>query len=869
MKHNYVVSFIKQNKFFALAFLLVVFYLSLSYGQDIDKARVGPQQNETYVVPTHQILKPAGLQIVLPGRPNDLALSPDEKLLAVKNWKSLDLIKVRERIILQSLPYPKSGAAVTGICWSGDGRTIYVSEAEDRVRVAELDKSGVLHWTESLIMPKLETEAVVKNRSDTGEIISGDPAPCGLALQQDGKRLFVALSRYNVLAVVDLPNGAVRTIPVGMAPYEVVLCDDKAYVSNRGGRRPLKGDATANSSGSQVLVDAKTGIANSGCISVVDLAKLREIKTIEVGLHPSAMVLSPDKSFLYVACTNSDVVSVIDVQSDRVIETIDVKLEKTQPLGSAPNALAVSPDGATLYVANGADNAICQINLGSTPGGPARAGSIAGYIPTAWYPGSVLVNSTGEFLFVANVKGYGSRNIPTERLGFNSHDHLGSISIIRAPNETKLLEYTEIVKQNNLLFKTQPEPVSSEVKKVPVPMNKGEISHFKHVIYIIKENRTYDQVFGDLPRANGDSSLTIFGRKITPNHHCLAETFVTLDNFYCSGVLSADGHQWTDEAYASDYLEKSFGDFVRSYPYDGDDALAYVPSGFIWDHVLHKGLSFRDYGEFVAAEITPPDAGFMDIFNDFLQGKNAIKIRAKANLATLQPYLCPTYVGFPTTIPDVYRSREFIKELRHYEKKNNLPNFIIMLLPNDHTSGTRPGLPTPRAAVSDNDLALGQIVEAVSKSKFWPETCILITEDDPQNGFDHVDGHRTIALVISPYTKRNQVISTFYTQISMVRTIESILGLEPMNQFDLAAKPMADCFMEVPDFTPYTALPNNIPLDELNPPLTSLRGEALHWAQESLAQDLDDVDRIDEDTFNRIIWFAMKGASTPYPGDSN
>ena len=357
----------RKNNLLALLVLLLPF--SLSTGQDLDQAVVGPQEETMIVVPTHQILKPAGLQIPLPGRPNDLALSPDEKLLAVKNWKSLDLIKVRERIILQSLPYPKSGAAVTGICWSNDGKTIYVSEAEDRIRVAELDKTGVMHWTESLLMPKLESESVVKNRSDTGEIISGDPAPAGLALQQDGKRLFVTLSRYNVLAMVDLPNGAVRTIPVGMAPYDVVLCGNKAYVSNRGGRRPQKGEVTANSSGSPVLVDPKTGIANHGCISVVDLSKLQQVRTIEVGLQPTAMILSPDNSFLYVACTNSDVISVIDTRTDQVIETIDVKIEKTQPLGSAPNALAISPDGATLYVANGADNAICQVRLGSTPSG--------------------------------------------------------------------------------------------------------------------------------------------------------------------------------------------------------------------------------------------------------------------------------------------------------------------------------------------------------------------------------------------------------------------------------------------------------------------------------------------------------------------
>jgi len=865
-----------------LTIMITLTSLTVLLGQDLNQAQVGSQGDGSYVVPTHQIIKPAGFQIPLPGRPNDLALSPDEKLLAVKNWKSLDLIKVRERIILQSLAYPKSGAAVTGIAWANDGKKIYVSEAEDRIRVAELDNSNILRWGESLLLPRMDSDAVVKFRADIGEAITGDPGPTGLALQEDGKRLFVTLSRYNALAAIDLPEARVHTTLVGMAPYEVVLASNKIYVANWGGRRPQKGEATANSSSSQILVDARTGIANNGSVSVIDLKALKEIKNIEVGLHPSGMILNPDRSRLFVACANSDIISVIDTDSDKVIETINVSMNADLPFGSAPNALAISPDGNLLYVANATDNAICQIRLSLKAGGPATTSQIEGYIPTGWYPGSVILDRKGEFLFVANVKGFGSRNMPTERLGSNSHDHLGSISIIRVPDEHKLADYSWIVKENTQLSKKlahreqarihqadRNENRLIETKKVAVPQHPGENSYFKHVLYIIKENRTYDQVFGDLSQGNGDSTLVIFGREVSPNHHALAETFVLLDNFYCSGVLSADGHQWTDEAYVTDYLEKSFADFVRSYPYDGDDALAYASSGFIWDQVLRQGLTFRDYGEFVKAEITPPAAKFIDIYQDFLDNTNKVKIQAKANLATLQPYLCPTFVGFPTIVPDVYRAREFIKELKQFEKKNNLPNFMIMLLPNDHTSGTRPGLPTPRSAVADNDLALGQIVEAISKSKFWPETCILVTEDDPQNGYDHVDGHRTLGLVISPYTKRGQVISTFYSQISMVRTIENILGLEPMNQLDLAADPMIDCFTDVADFTPYTALSNNIPLDELNPPLQSLQGDALYWAEKSMAQDLSDVDRIDEDTFNRIIWHAVKGYDVPYPGEKN
>lgn len=329
--------------------------------------------------------------------------------------------------------------------------------------------------------------------------------------------------------------------------------------------------------------------------------------------------------------------------------------------------------------------------------------------------------------------------------------------------------------------------------------------------------------------------------------------------------MSADGHQWTNEGYVTDYLEKSFGGFVRSYPYEGEDALAFASSGFIWDKVLQAGLTFRDYGEFVQAKVEPENATWNEIYNDYKSGTSTVKIRATTPLHTLDPYLCPTFVGFPSSIPDVYRAREFVRELRAFEKADTLPNFMIMLLPNDHTTGTREDFPTPRAQVADNDLALGQIVEAVSKSKFWKETAIFVIEDDPQNGLDHVDGRRTIAFCISPYTKRGTVVSTHYNQNSILRTMELILGLPPMSQFDLVATPMVDCFTNVPDFTPYTALPNEIPLNEMNPKLSSLTGKKKFWAQKSMEIPLAQIDQANEDTLNLILWHSIKGYDTPYP----
>jgi YVTN family beta-propeller protein len=838
-----------KNVFSALYFVLLILLSGLkSEGQPgALNLQVGPQPDGSILVPSNQLLRPAGIQVYFPGRPVDLALTPDGEMLVVKNRRSLDVIRISDLSVIQSLEFRESGSSFTGLSVSGDGRRIFVTDAQDQIHIAGLTQNLTLRWIDSITLPSPS--------------IGGYPVPGGLVLDEKQNKIYVTLSRNNTLATVDLADYTVKEIPVGIAPYEVVLASgSKAYVSNWGGRIPLSGEPVYETSGSRVLVDPRTGIASNGTVSVVDLAANRRIKDVEVGLHPSGMVLSPDRKRLFVACANSDVVSVISTATDQVIEEIPVHQEKDPYFGSAPNALAISGDGNILYVANGTENAVCIIRLST----PAR---IAGYIPTGWYPAALILDEGTGTLYTANMKGTGSRSHRTGSAGYNSHDHQGTVSIIPLPDEKKLGEMTKTVHENNTWLQSLADNRSGDEpgNKVPVPMVPSQPSHFKHVVYIIKENRTYDQVFGDMPQGNGDEDLVHFGREVTPNHHKLAETFVLLDNFYCSGILSADGHQWTDEAYVTDYIEKFFGDFTRSYPYDGGDPLAYASSGFIWDNVLAHGLTFRDYGEFVDAVIEPESATFKDIYRDYLEGTGTISIRSKAKLEQIEPYVCPSFVSFPNSVPDVYRAREFIKELETFERNNNLPNFIIMALPNDHTSGTHPGFPTPRAAVADNDLALGQIVEAISHSKFWNETCIFVTEDDPQDGLDHVDGHRTVALVISPFTKRGEVISTYYSQISMVRTMENILGIPPMNQFDFAAEPMWDCFTGTADYTPYDALSSNIPLDELNPPLESLTGQSLYWAKMSLEQDLDEVDRIDEEVFNRIIWHSVKGYDVPYP----
>jgi hypothetical protein len=451
--------------------------------------------------------------------------------------------------------------------------------------------------------------------------------------------------------------------------------------------------------------------------------------------------------------------------------------------------------------------------------------------------------------------------------GKNTHDFLGSVSIIDVPDARQLAASTATVNANNRLGYSlaglgEPRP---GVKPVPVPRRHGEPSLFKHVVYVIKENRSYDQILGDMKEGDGDPSLVMFGEEVTPNQHALARQFTLFDNFYCSGALSATGHQWVSEAYVTDYLEKAFGGFTRSYPVDGDDALAFAPSGFLWSHALGHKKSFHNFGEFTRTRYAPADATWADVYGDYKNGTHAVTITVTANVAPMRPHTHPGYPGFPLRTPDVYRARLFVEQLKAWEKKGQMPDLVYVFLPCDHSVGTKPGYPTPRAMLADNDLALGRVVEAVTKSKFWPETCVFVVEDDPQFGMDHVDGHRSVAQAISPYTRRKYVDHSNYNQTGLVKTIELVLGLPPMNQLDLSATPLRACFQDKPDLTPYRCLPNRVPLDEMNPPLTKLQGKARYWAEQSLALDFEEADEADEETLNQILWHATRGYDTPYP----
>ncbi len=813
--------------------------------------RVGPLGSGGHMMATHQLVRPAGESVEFGGRPVDLALAPDGRTVYVKDNQGLRVIDAATWKIRQELKFSSGGGgSVHGIVVTRDGSRVFATSAQNLIWEINVAAEGKVELGRKLTMP--------------GPGGTGNPAPAGLALSPDEKTLYVCLSRNNSLGVVEVASGKlVKELPVGVAPYGVVLVGEggKAFVSNWGGRHPRAGEKTAKSSGTDALVDER-GVGASGTVSVVDLQQGKEVAQIVTGLHPCDLELSADQRTLYVANANSDTVSVIDTRTHRVVETIPVRPDPTLAFGSAPNALSLSQDGRTLFVANGGNNAVAMVTLGQTPGGKSR---LEGFIPTAWYPGG-LVND-GKHLYIANVKGYGSRNQQPDKRGLNSHNHLGTVSKVEIPGAAVLQAHTRQVKEDARVPQMLRawDKSRNTRKAVPVPTRLGEASVFDHVVYIIKENRTYDQIFGDLPQGKADPELCMFGREVTPNHHALAEQFVLLDNYYCNGILSADGHAWATEGYVTDYIEKSFGGFTRSYPFSGDDPVSFAPTGFIWDHLLLQGLSFRNYGEMSKSTPVPRDATFLDILKDHQTKAGKITFEHDIQIETLRRYSCPDSPGWNMRIPDVIRAEVFLKEFAGYEQRGDWPNLIIIYLPSDHTSGTRPGNPTPRAQVADNDLALGQIVARISQSRFWPKTCIFVNEDDPQNGFDHVDGHRSICLVVSPYTKRGAVVSKFYNQTSVLHTLSRMFGVAPMNQMVALAPLMTDCFTSKPDFKPYQFLPNQIPLDEMNKATAQLQGDELHWALKSLEIPLDDPDRADEDTLNRIVWHSVKGVNAPYP----
>lgn len=838
------------------------------------------------ILPVHQELTPAGIQVELPGlRPQALALSPDGRFLVTSGitHELLALDPVSGRV-LQHVQLPKDIAtnapvapssdtvlnpglkaqlSFTGLAFSPDGTRIYLANVYGDVKVFGVEPDGKVSPLFSIPLPPANAP------------MRAAEIPAGLAVSRDGKRLYVALNLSNRFAELEAASGRLlRVWDVGVAPYGVVLAGRKAYVSNWGGRRPGPGDVKGPAGqGTQVRVDPVRYIAIEGSVSIIDLVTNGNQTEILTGLHASGLALSPNGHYLAVANAGSDTISVIDTRTDQLVEKICARQNPGDLFGAQPNALAFDGPGKRLFVCNGTQNAVGVIQF--QPG----ASRLLGLVPVGWFPGAVVCDQKRQTICVANIKGLSPGRPRPSGAGpeFNSRQWNGSVSLVPAPSARQLAAFTRaaLADMRYPLLAQAKLPARSDQPPRPVPQRVGEPSVFKHVIYIIKENRTYDQVLGDVPEGDGDPSLCVFGEKVTPNLHKLAHEFALLDHTYCSGAVSSDGHEWTVSAMATDYMEKSYAGFPRSYPAGAQtnevDALAYSPAGFIWDNAIAHGRSLRVYGEFTFSSWRwktprPAKPHFLDFYHDFTSGAGDLVLWSAAHIDSLRPYVATNGFGWNLDVPDLYRAAQFIADLKQFEKTGAFPELLILWLPNDHTSATRPGSPKPAAQVADNDLAAGQVIEAVSHSRFWNDTCIFSIEDDPQAGWDHASAYRTTAYVASPYTKRGKVVSTPYNTTSMLRTIELMLGLPPLNQLDATATPMFDCFTNTPDLTPFDAVPNRVPLDQMNPEPKKIADPLLRKdAYVSASLPLEKADQCPEDQLNRILWRAAKGTRQPYP----
>ena len=851
--------------------------------------KTNPMLAERYVMPTGQILTPAGRQVALPEmRPQALALSPDGKILVTAGrTKDVVVVDVETGEIMQTVrlpsdppntapgkkaptqlgPAPGSQLSLTGLVFSPDGKRIYLSNAIGNVKVFTVDKEHHVAAAGTLKIPEART---AKRKMEL---------PTGLTVSADSKRIYVAGNVANKLYELDVATGVVlRSWDTGAAPYDVVLAAGKAYVSNSGGRRAGAGDLAAPAgAGTFVRVDSVRNIANEGSVTVIDLAAGDVKAELAVELHASAMIVSPDGRYVVVANTGSDTLNVIDTRTDQVIEKIWARQTPADLFGAQPNALTFDRNGSRLFVCNGTQNAVAVIKFNPQE----RESKVIGLIPVGWFPGAVEFDARRNALYVANIKGIGAAKIfeKDEKVKLNSKDFFGTLSLVPLPSDKELAALTASALLNMRYPKLAAAllPARSDQPARPVPQRAGEPSVFKHVVYVIKENRTYDQILGDMSQGNGDADLCLFGARVTPNQHKIAREFVLLDNTFCCSVQSADGHQWTDSGIANSYIERQVSSsFPRSYPggksEDGLDALAWSSSGFIWDNALAHGVTFRNYGEWMLTQAGWKDPArkgkptWRDFWNDYRNGTDLTQLASSPGIESLRPCSKLDGVGWDLNVPDVMRAAAFIKELKSYEEKGGLPQLMIVFLPNDHTGGTRGKAPTPAAQIADNDLAMGQIVEALSHSKFWPDTCLFAIEDDPQNGFDHISAYRTTCYVASAYTKRGQTVSTPFNHAGLLHTIELILGLPPMNQLDASADPMSDCFTNTSDLTPFVAVTNNVPLDQVN---SSTRAElGAQRYRDMLASEkmnFNQPDAAPEDELNQILWRAMRGATVPYP----
>ncbi|MEU6270650.1 alkaline phosphatase family protein [Saccharopolyspora shandongensis] len=764
--------------------------------------QVGQTTDNGLVISSDQYLAPYGDRMVINnGKIMSSAISPDGTHMAAAitdGGMALSIVDLKSYKVQQlignnagaNLRIPGNDIGQEGPTYSPDGTSLWLGQA-DGYRKFTVNADGTLANPTFVSIPRVDGK-----RALVAEAV----------FSADGSTVYSAVNGQNRVVAIDVATGAItQSWTVGTAPRDMLLVGGKLYVSNEGGRPAQPGETTMNSYSTQVPADPATAATTTGTVGVIDLANPAATPgSIDVGLHPTALYAK--NGALFVTNTNSDDVSVIDTASDKVVQTIATQPWAEATVGYQPNAVTLTDDGH-LLVTLGRANAVAVYRY-TTPLEPV---SYVGLLPTDYFPAKIT--TVGNDVLVSNTRGIDARR-PNNRnpAGYGTHDTTSSLTRFTLPSDDVIKGETgKVFTQNgwrgNSLAKTNN---TGAVPPVPVPLKLGDPSTIKHVFLIIRENRTYDQVFGDDPRGKGDPSLAQFGENVTPNHHAMARQFGLYDNTYDIGTNSAEGHNWLMQADNPEYTESTAGEYIRSYA-PADDVLGHQKSGFLWTGAQAAGKTVRDFGEYQQFLTKPADATWQNLYCDtknmVATGQDtAYPMKTSSPMPSLNNVTVANYPQHDLGIPDIYRAEIWKRDF----EKNGPANLNLLELGNDHTGGQ----PSGPAQVADNDLATGQIVDAISHSPYWKESAIFIVEDDTQAGIDHVDGHRGPIQIISPWARHGVVDSHYYTQITMIRTIEQILGIHPMNQKDSAASPMRGAFTQAPDFTPFTALPNRISLTD-------------------------------------------------------
>lgn len=789
--------------------LLILFCLPVTFYAYAQKINLS--KPKTVRLPNGWSLSPAGRSLPLGDLPLNIAVSPSKRYIAVTNngqsVQSIQLIDPKTEKISDNVIIAESWF---GLKFSSDERFLYASGGNDNKIWKYAVKNGKLILTDSLIL---------------GAKWPNKISPAGIETDDAGQLMYVVTKEDSSLYILDLQTKKVLSkITLGGEAYSCLLSKDKKELY----------------------------ITCWGCdkLIVFDTKKRAISNEISVGDNPNDICLSKDGKFVFVANANDNSVSIVDTKKQAVIETLDAALYSNSPSGSTSNSVALSEDGKTLYIANADNNCLAVFDV-AKPG----FSKSKGFIPVGWYPTNVKV--IGSRIFVANGKGFSSKANPLgpnplqpkQQVNYQKGDTArpaevqyigglfkGTMSIIDVPSAKQLAMYSQMVYQNTPFIKSK-ELIAKGEPGNPIPMKVGDKSPVKYVFYVIKENRTYDQVLGDMKEGNGDSSLVLFGEQITPNQHALSRQFVLLDNLFADGEVSMDGHNWSMGAYANDYLEKnwvtSYGGRGGTYDGEGHRAIANNKGGFIWDHCKRAGVTYRTYGEFT-------DDG-------------------KANLPSLEGHFCPYYEGFNMAVKDTTRLSQWKRDFDSLLAIGKVPQFNSVRFSSDHTEGLRKGKLTPVAHVADNDLAVGMFIEYLSKSPIWKQTAVFIIEDDAQNGADHIDAHRTTGYIAGGFVKRSYADHTMYSTTSMLRTMELILGIPPMTQYDAAATPMWRSFSAVADTTPFVHRPANVNMDNKNM-------ASSEWQRRSERFNLTKEDAVPDLEFNLVLWHAIKGDNIPFPG---